>query len=259
MAICNPLPYIFQNGPTQVIDATQVNADLAQIVNNVNTNVPLLVQVYSAPIAQLLTSGTNLTYTCPLNAAGFLPLYLEIKIVGAGGGGGSGGGGGAGVAGTPSSFGAYIAGGGAGGNTSGFGGPGGSPSGGVGFLSLIGQAGNSETELYPIQGGINGVASYGGMGAPGPFGSGPANGLLGGNGRVAQVNSGSGGTGGGGVSPAQSGGGGGAGAYVKALVTPVLATYTYSVGVGGTGGTGGGGGSGGAGSNGLIIVVARWQ
>ena len=35
-AIINPLPYIFQNGTTA--DATQVNADLAQIVSNVNTN-----------------------------------------------------------------------------------------------------------------------------------------------------------------------------------------------------------------------------
>lgn len=39
-AIINPLPYIFANGTTA--DATQVNADLAQIVNNVNSNaVPL--------------------------------------------------------------------------------------------------------------------------------------------------------------------------------------------------------------------------
>lgn len=39
-AIINPLPYIFANGT--VADATQVNADLSQIVNNVNSNaVPL--------------------------------------------------------------------------------------------------------------------------------------------------------------------------------------------------------------------------
>jgi hypothetical protein len=39
-AIINPLPYIFANGTTA--DATQVNADLAQIVSNVNSNaVPL--------------------------------------------------------------------------------------------------------------------------------------------------------------------------------------------------------------------------
>jgi hypothetical protein len=35
-AIINPLPYIFANGTTA--DATQVNADFAQIVANVNTN-----------------------------------------------------------------------------------------------------------------------------------------------------------------------------------------------------------------------------
>src|ERR1700730_12752134 len=107
MSIINPLPYIFQNGTTA--DATQVDADFAQIVSNVNTNVPALIPTFTPPNIQIFLTGTAQTYTTPLNVGGQLPLFLEVEMVGGGGGGGEGGAAGNGVAGIASTFGTLAA------------------------------------------------------------------------------------------------------------------------------------------------------
>lgn len=64
-AIINPLPFIFQNGTTA--DATQVNADLAQIVNNVNAN--------AAPIvgSAFVPAGAAVAFNLAACPTGWIP------------------------------------------------------------------------------------------------------------------------------------------------------------------------------------------
>ena len=80
----------------------------------------------------------------------------------------------------------------------------------------------------------------------------------GGAGVAGIANSGGGGGGGGANGsglPASTGGGGGEGEYAELLINTPAASYTYTVGGGGTAGTSGtGGGAGGAGGSGYIIV-----
>jgi hypothetical protein len=65
-AIINPLPYIFQNGTTA--DATQVNADLSQIVSNVNSNAVPIVGGSTVPTGAVVPFNLS---SCP---SGWLPL-----------------------------------------------------------------------------------------------------------------------------------------------------------------------------------------
>lgn len=196
---------------------------------------------------QAFTSGTSATYTTPANVK-----YIIVRMVG-GGGGGAGGGttAGAGGNGTDTTFSTLTAGKGSGGQGAGSssGGAGGSASGGSVNLSG-GTGGNAQA-----------VASgNGGQGASGPFGGGGNLGTAAGASGAAIANTGSGGGGGGNVSGTTGGGGGGAGAYVEAIITSPAATYTYTVGAGGSAGTAGtNGNAGAAGASGIIIVEEFYQ
>jgi hypothetical protein len=247
MSIINPLPYTFQNGTTA--DATQINADFAQIVNNVNTNVPTLLSA-SAPVTTILITGTSLTYNTPLDGAGRLPLYLEVEMWGPGGGGGEGNAvgtaGGDGTAATV--FGTLSAGFGKGGGNNGPGGDGGLASGGD--INIKGSRGQGSPPPN--------ATGQGGMGGPGPYGGAALPGLPNTAGLLPAANSGSGGTGGGSTGSAGTGGGGGAGGYLKKRILTPTSSYTYTVGLGGAASTGTGN-HGAKGADGLISVTAHWQ
>jgi hypothetical protein len=202
------------------------------------------------PTRQVFTSGTALTYTTPAGAK-----QLVIRMCG---GGGSGGGspGNAGNAGTASQFnaGAFTANGGSAGGAASSsssalttGGAGGTGGAGTASVRLAGGAGGAGS-------GVTGVASLtvqiaGGLGGVSYFG--------GGGGGTAAANSGSGGQGANGsVAGATSGAaaaGGGAGEYVEIVINTPVATYTYTVGAGGTAPAGGS-----AGGSGIIIVEERY-
>lgn len=204
--------------------------------------------VSKLPTRQVLPSGTAATYTTPTGAR-----QLRVRMVGAGGGGGTN----ASTTVTAASV---------GGDTS--------------FNSIVatgggaGESGVGAGCLYSGDGGTGGAGSAslrlqggGGGGGSGAQSCGGGNSAFGGGatgnsgddlaGVNAPANAGGGGSGG--TYAGVSGGGGGSGEYVEYIIdNPAAgATYTYTVGAGGTGGvrTGGGsGGPGGAGGSGLIIV-----
>jgi hypothetical protein len=207
-------------------------------------------------ISKCLSSGTGCsnggfggtgTYTTPANV-----LSLDITMTGGGGGGeGSGtthGNGGAGTDTCWNTTGAacttpvYDAGGASGGNAT-TGGPGGITSGSATCdIGLSGTRGSS----------TNGAAttSAGGQGGGNPFGPGGAGGAPGTGGFAGPVNSGNGGGGAADNGTAGPGAGGGGSAYCTVHISAPAATYTYTVGAGGSAGTAGTGGT--AGSVGAI-------
>lgn len=208
------------------------------------------------PTVQKFTSGSG-TYTTPAGV-----LYLHVRLAG-GGGAGAGGG----TSGTPAgggtgnvtSFGTSFISANAGlgasaGNTTG-------GNGGAGFLgSAIGVAfSGSRGGAASGEGGSENTISSGGMGGTNAFGGAGSGGNSSGAGSAGAANTGAGG-GGGGVGSSGglacfSGAGGGAGGYVDAIVVSPNATYSYSVGSGGSlGGAGTAGTSSGAGASGIIIV-----
>ena len=201
-----------------------------------------------------LTSGTG-TYTTPTGAT-----YLTVEMVGGGGGGGGSnttGGSSAGGNGGNTTFGSSLltSNGGGGAGYSGTN-PGGtttvsSPADGIG---ITGSAGASPGIGYTS----SIIYASGGMGGCSPFGGAGQNQWATNPGQNAATNSGSGGGGGGGAATAAvPGGGGGSGGYVKAIITSPSASYSYSIGAGGTAGVAGTGGyAGGTGGSGLIIVTA---
>ena len=92
MTIVSSPPYVFQNGT--VADATQVNADFNAIIAQVNANAAPLADLPALPVTpnvQVFTAAGAGTYTTPVSAAGDLPLYLKVTLVGGGGGGLPGG------------------------------------------------------------------------------------------------------------------------------------------------------------------------
>lgn len=201
------------------------------------------------PNVQVFTSGTG-TYTTPTGAK-----WLLVVMVGGGGGGGSGstangnGGGNGGNTTFGGSLTAYGGYGGGGNNTP-------APAGGSiaqpvgGDLNVWGGSGIQGlrvTDSIYVSGGTGGPSFYGSGGTGGFVGAGSSGAVYGSGG------------GGGGVSalPASTGGAGAAGGYLQKTITSPLATYTYSVGAGGTAGTVATGGyAGGAGAGGVIIVTA---
>lgn len=199
--------------------------------------------VFKGPTTRVFTSGSG-TYTTPANV-----LWIEIELVGGGGGGagsgtspGNGGSGGATTFGT----GPLLSSGTAAGATGFVGGPGGSPSGG--FVNKTGAAGGNGSGLTSTAGGFGANSPYGGAGVGGAPGAGA--------GVAAVANSGSGGGGGGVNATVNGGGGGGAGGFVRAIINSPSATYSYSVGTGGSAGTAGtSGAAGGAGGSGLIVIT----
>jgi hypothetical protein len=203
----------------------------------------------STPQVTVLTSGSG-TYTVPTNAR-----FLLVKMAGAGGGGGGsgagGGGGGAGGTGGTTTFGSSLltCTGGTGGVWGGAGtagGDGGTATIGSGAsgVAVTGNAGNQ----YP--GGYNSTNVYtaGSLGGTSPLGRSGYGGS----------SNGAGGQGGGSSGTAiVVGTGGGAGGYIEAYVSPLSATYAYSIGTGGTAGTAGTSGFVViAGGNGIIFITA---
>lgn len=195
-----------------------------------------------APTIQTFTSGSSATYTTPANCQ-----WIRVRMVGGGGGGeGSGTGGGVGGAGgdTTWSGGSLTAGGSPGGT---YNSVGGTASGGN-VANFSGQPGNPRSS--------NGANVFGGNGGSSVFGG---EGKGGDNiptaGYAAATNTGSGGGGAGCGATLFAGSGGGSGGYVEHIINSPAATYTYTVGAGGTAGAAGTGGvAGGAGAAGYIIV-----
>lgn len=212
------------------------------------------------PTITKLTSGSG-TYTVPAGVT-----QLKIRMVGGGGGGGGssnsscngtqiGGSGGS------TTFGSSLltAGGGTGGVCSdvSMGGVGGTatisaPAVGTGIAGTMG-GGNTLTNVTSA---LNYTASGAGGNAPyynGGGGSVPA----GFAGNAGLANTGGGGSGGGvGAGVTRSGSGGGSGSFIEAQISPLSATYAYSIGAGGTAGVAGtSGNAGGAGGSGYIEIT----
>ena len=199
---------------------------------------------------QIFTSGSSATYTTPSGCT-----QLRVLIVGGGGGGAGGGnyGGtgatGGGTGGT-TTFNSVTAIGGSGGGA-GLAGPQGGGTGGsngtaTNPVRTKGASGGVQTSAVINYVSDVYVQSKGGAGACG-YGGGYGGGGTGGS----ASDTGTGSTGG-----SLGGGGGGAGEMVDFYINSPAASYTYTVGSGGSQGSGGSynPGAGGAGSGGLIIV-----
>lgn len=193
------------------------------------------------------------TYTTPTSPS--TPLYLKVRLVGAGGGGSTSGQGGDATEGRPSVF----------GNTYAFGGTGGltvsTSSSGTGGLAYI----VSGATGIALQGGTgdgqpNTANTGGGGGAATPFGGAGrgGSGNVSENGQSAVANTGAGGGGGAGDGTRRGGSGGSAGGYVDAIFTSPASIYYYAVGVKGSGGTGGAS-NGGDGADGYVIIEEHYQ
>jgi len=208
---------------------------------------------YTAPTSQVFITGSG-TYTKPAGA-----LWLRVRMVGAGAGGQGNSIGGTIVTtstvGGDTNFGSGIAGGGkvsittnwpvpAGGTTSG------SITGAAVLIGIQGGSGggghqnNGTGTIGQVAGGNGGASAFGGGGGSSLAASGTAGVAYGSGGAGAGV---------GGNASYVSGSGGGAGAYIEAIVQTPSATYSYTVGAGGTGGLGTNF-NGGDGAVGLIIV-----
>lgn len=201
------------------------------------------VNTYKLPTYQYLTSGSAATYTTPAGVT-----YLEIKQIGGGGGGGSPGTGAGGTGGT-TTFGSTTTIGGNGGansTTAGAGGSGGTTGTGTVIRRLTGGAGNAgvnatqaagATLTLIMPGGSGCVSQFAGASPSTPSVSTPVAGIAntgsGGAGDTVQIASGAG--------TYNSGGAGGCGEYVEYFVNAPLATYTYTIGAGGTAGSTGAG------------------
>jgi hypothetical protein len=247
--------YVYYTSPiTQVIAPGQGTVTTASLTSGLTLTTPTLTSPIitgSTPQFIQLTTGSG-TYTTPTNAR-----YLLVKMVGGGGGGGGGGNNG----------------------TAGNGGVGGSTTFGTSLLTCTGGQGlttssnpgaatlNSPAIGIAASGASGGgfgalvtsaVYLTGGTGGASPFGGNGTGGANSGGGGGA-ANSGSGGAGGGnnGNQPAFSGGGGGSGGYIEAIINSPSASYSYSIGAGGTAGTAGTNGfAGGSGGSGIIYVFA---
>lgn len=214
--------------------------------------------VPTAPTIQQFTSGSG-TYTTPANVS-----YIRVVMVGGGGGGGGSGStvGTVGGTGGTTTFGSSLltCTGGVGGRAALEGGDGGSytiGAGAVGFGALGGH-GAPSLNLALVAGSAEGIV-IGGNGGSSALG-GAGGGGYSGQGTAGQVNTGGGGGGTGIAAPGAgtsvySGSGGGAGGYIEAIIDSPSATYSYTVGAGGTaGGAGTSGVAGVVGGSGLITV-----
>lgn len=186
----------------------------------------------AVPTYNALGSPGTATYNTPAGCR-----QLRIRMI-AGGGGGRGGANG--NAGATTSFGSISAGGGQGGTLS-AGGAGGQGGSGSASLRVRGGNGGSPSSVGTTATTPTGSISMvlaGGVGGGGPFG---------GNGSGAGApNTGAGGAGfdATGTNPLLSGGGGGAGEYVETTIDNPDASYSYTVGAGGTSSGGNAGGVG---------------
>lgn len=204
-----------------------------------------------SPTIQRFVSGSG-TYTTPFGVQ-----WIKVTMVGGGGGGagsGTGTSAGPGGAGGSTTFGSSLltATGGAGGpitgNSNAAGGTATVNSPAATIIAANGSSGTSPwSPTLNLSGGATGGIS--------PFG-GAGQGATNSNGGNAVANSGSGGaSGGGNASVVNMGYSGPAGAYLQAIITNPLSSYSFSVGGGGGAGSSGTNGqAGGAGGSGVIIV-----
>lgn len=223
------------------------------------SNLPVL------PTVQRFTSGSG-TYTRPYGVS-----YIKVRMVGGGGGGGGSGttNGTASTDGGSTTFGTSLltaTGGKGGSNGTSQNGTGGTATVNSPAVTLVALSGGAGTNGQGHNGSVGGATPSipGGVGGMSPFGGAGRGGgvTYAGNGGDAVANSGSGGGGAyqAQVSLAQGGGGGGAGGYIEALILNPSATYSYSVGAGGTGQAAGtSGNAGGAGGSGYIEVTEYYQ
>lgn len=200
-------------------------------------------------------TGTSGTYTTPAGCTA-----IKIRMIGGGGGGGGAGNNTpvAGGTGGGTSFGTYIAAGGGGGQTgsssigNSAGGTPGSNSGSP-TISIRGDYGSPGIWVSTSTG-----SPTGGNGGSGVFGGGGMGGIDDGTipPTAGLANSGGGGGGGGSSNLALygSGGGGASGSYAEQLISSPAATYSFSLGLGGTAGTNVSGSPGTVGGSGIIIV-----
>jgi hypothetical protein len=257
-------------GTTSIIQAFDYVRSKGEIKNLQNLG-PVVPSGPRGPTIQKFTGGTGI-YVGPLGAK---PVYIRVRMVGAGGGGGAGGPsatGNSGTAGGNTTFGTnlLIASGGALGNrTNSANTAANYAAGGTGVINY-GVVGST------WQGGSGGGGGNGGsVSSVFPFGGPGGNSIFGGGGvpsMAAQqvgvpgvANTGSGG-GGGGANAASGAGrfggfGGGAGGAIDAIIFNPNSTYPYSVGAAGTGGTtvDADGAAGAIGGSGYIEVTEYYQ
>lgn len=205
----------------------------------------LVNQAKVSPTTQVLTSGSGATYTTP---AGCRQLQIYAKAGGGGGGGsGTAGSTGGGTGGT-TTFNSVNAVGGSGGSGSGSNGvPGQGGTGGTGTATwrTAGASGGGSMSFTTNIAGGSGGGKGGGPGTATTGLPGAANTGGGGGGATAAT----GGT-------VSGGGGGGEGEEFFLIINNPAATYTYTIGAGGTAGAAGTSGSNGsAGGTGVIRVV----
>ena len=229
--------------------------------------------VLKAPTYKALYNGTT-TYTTPSSPA---PLYIIVKMIGAGGGGcgaytsssPSVGGTGGNTDWLFTGVGTFVAGGGGGGSYgsidnctySGNGGgtyAGFAVTGASAIENATGQPGGDclyqgSYAIGALGGGVGGNSFYGG-GGNGSTGTGAAGTAAGGGGQGGGIDSGLAGN-------YITGAGGGGGGYLYFYVNNPSGNYTIHVGAGGAGGSNGGSGgyNGGAGSNGVMYVTEYYQ
>jgi hypothetical protein len=213
--------------------------------------------LYAPQITVITASGAG-TYTTP-TVNGELPIYLRIRMAGAGGGaGGSGTGGTNGNAGGNTTFGGVFT---ANGGNPGVNSPtdGVFPTGGAASGGSINQSGQDGGSFF------NTGSSF--FAAPGgnSFFSGAGQFMIHTNTNAAAANSAKANTGSGGAAGGTSAvvvyaSGGASGAYCEGIITSPVSSYSYTNGAKGTGGNAGTSGTaGGNGADGIIIIEAYWQ
>lgn len=220
--------------------------------------IELATSTFVLPTVQRFTTGSG-TYNRPVGVK-----YIKVRAVGGGGGGAGSGtaGQGSGANGSDTTFGtSLITASGGQGATSTRGAGGGFTVNGpaVNIASIVGGYGNGGGGFVASGAGV----IVGGAGGSNPFGG------SGGTSSGAVGQAGIDGTGGGGSGSSitttaganqTAGSGGGASGYVEAFIFTPSATYSYSIGTGGSGGTAGtSGGPGAKGGDGIIIVEEYYQ
>lgn len=218
----------------------QPNSTTMFVFESDGTNL-YLTNVNRTPLVTTLTSGSG-TFTSTAGAT-----RQWARLVGAGGGGYGNTVGGAGG---NTTFGSLTANGGAAGVGAGTAIPAAATASGGNLANISGGTATNGNNAAVSNSGNSGANSY--LGGAGGGGSGTSQGV----GAAGAANSGAGGGSGGSLGGAP-GQGGNSGAYCEHLyVTPIAASYSYSVGAGGSAGGGAGSnGAGGAGGSGGIVVV----
>lgn len=233
------------------------------VYNTVASAVQVVMNGSGAPLTSGTLTKASGTGDATLTFSKVLaPLYLRVKVIGAGGGGaGSANGtqnGGAGTAGGLSSFGSTLiscpGGSFATSYAPGAGGTACTVSGPTKVLSMLGS--------YGTGGGVANTVGFhpGGVGGGNIFGPGGGGGVVQGNNSSGATNYGAGGGGAGSPVGGTAGGGGGGGSFADVFVYNPSATYAVVAGTHGNAGAAGTSGYiGGAGADGAVIIEEYYQ